>query len=381
MYAGALNDQQFIRDKALEQENWNYYLMATTMQAYTYQVLVDLYGDIPFSEALQGNVDNFKPHYDAGPEVYDGIIERLDEALAKNLDAATSTDPGFQDVLFNGDMDKWVAFANTLKLKIYLRESFARPDVAKQGIKALYDQGADFLTSSAAFTRFAPEQNRRNPFYETEIDRFGGNNIVLSKTLLNYLKSHQDTLRLDAMFEYPKVQIEDPELDKEDYTYVGLDQGDYENSTYVNGNSLSKPDVAPTAPVYFISEWESYFLQAEAAARFPAETGLSDADAEMLYQQGIDATFDRLGLDLSHATDLYGEGDVYEFPTAGTDEEQLAAIIVQKWLGMVNAQGLEAYFEFLRTGYPDFFTTPVNSVLADGRISKKTFLSKFRVFY
>jgi hypothetical protein len=109
-------------------------------------------------------------------------------------------------------------------------------------------------------------------------------------------------------------------------------------------------------PVYFISASESYFLQAEAVVRF----GVS-GDAAQLYKAGIAASFQKLGVTVDPAT-VFGAGMVYEFPSGGTAEEQIELIITQKWVALANSQGLEAFFEQNRTGYPDFFTPAVNNV-------------------
>jgi len=89
LYSGALNDLQYAKMMAAKDENWSYFLMATTMECYTWQVLVDLYGEIPFNEALKGT-NNLKPKYDNAQLVYDSLIVRLDYALAKTLNALTT---------------------------------------------------------------------------------------------------------------------------------------------------------------------------------------------------------------------------------------------------------------------------------------------------
>ena len=86
------------------------------------------------------------------------LLASLDSALNQNFNAATNTQPGAEDYIFGGDMDQWRAFANTLKLKMYLRMVNAKPDVAEAGIKALYDANADFLNGRC---RHHPMDRRR----------------------------------------------------------------------------------------------------------------------------------------------------------------------------------------------------------------------------
>ncbi|MFO8086253.1 MAG: SusD/RagB family nutrient-binding outer membrane lipoprotein [Bacteroidales bacterium] len=153
LYSGALNDFKAVKKKATETEDWSYYLMATVSEAYTYQILVDLYDQIPYSEALQG-ADNLNPAFDDGDIVYESLISRIDAALDKDLTASTVTNPGSKDFIFNGDLDQWIRFANTLKLKMFLRQRYANPQIAEDGITDMINNGAEFLTTDAAMDVF-----------------------------------------------------------------------------------------------------------------------------------------------------------------------------------------------------------------------------------
>lgn len=346
LYDGALNDLEYIKETAKADQNWSYYLMATVVQSYVYQVLVDLYDKIPFTEALKGDEGILTPKFDDGQVVYDSLIARIDDALARDLTAITVKQPGKDDVIFQGDLDKWVQFANTLKLKIYIRQSEARADVATAGVQDLFSS-PDFLTVDATFTAFKNEVDSRNPVFETGVDRLAGN-ITISRTLFDFLDDNADPRR-DSIVDYPK---------NDSTTHATLVQGDYLAQTPTNINGLSTPNLKWNDPVYFISAAESYFLQAEAVVRF----GVA-GDAEELYQKGIDASFKKFDVDADPAT-LYAPGGVYDFAAATTDEKKIEAIINQKWVSMANSQGLESFFEQNRTGYP-VLTPSVNNVTSD----------------
>src|SRR5450432_4473742 len=120
LYTGALNDVQLIIEKAKTAQDWNYNLMATVLKVYTYQVLVDLYDEVPYSDALQGS-NNLQPAFNNGDSIYESLLNTLDSALNQDFTLSTNSTPGSEDYLFNGDMSQWKAFANTLKLKMYLR--------------------------------------------------------------------------------------------------------------------------------------------------------------------------------------------------------------------------------------------------------------------
>jgi len=336
LYAGALNDLKFVKNRSKADGNWSYYLMATVMEAYTFQVVADLYGSVPFDEALRAEEGLLHPVYREGSVIYDSLIVRIDNALARDLDAETSENPGTADFIFGGDMEKWIQFANTLKLKIYLRQVYARPNVAEAGIEALYNAGAEFLSEDAAMTQFVDQQDKSNPLYEQDQRRLNTpNNLRASTTLFAYLEANDDP-RLSELYQpgTPGQPLRP------------LRQGDFNapNSGATLATGLARALLRPTDPVYFISEPESYFLQAEARERY-----FGGDEAKELYDAGVDAAFDRFNLNGGSFTDA---GGAYAYPVAGTFEEKLEQIILQKWVAMAGAQGLEAFFERNRTGYP-----------------------------
>lgn len=333
IYSGALQDLQSCRTQAKASGDWNLYLMGTVMQSYIYQMMADTYDEIPFDEALQGS-DNQHPHFRTGQAVYDSLIVRINDALGKDFSALTNTNPGKSDLLFNGSMDKWTRFANTLKLKLYLRQIDVRPDVAEDGIEALYDADATFLEDDAAMTQFVDAENKSNPLYEADQRKLNtAENIRASKSFVDWLVENNDP-RLSKLF------IPGSGGQK------GLEQGNFgAPTTEVNPASLSRALITATDPVYFISKAESYFLQAEAATR-----NLGDGDAEDLFNNGVDAAFTRLGLT---------NPGIYTYPN-GTQEENLQAIAQQKWAAFAGIQGMEAFFERNRLDYPVYIDNGYN---------------------
>lgn len=354
IYAGSLNDLEKIRKQSEADENWNYYLMSTVMQCYVFQMMVDCFDQIPYSEAFLGETGNYKPVYDDGEDIYSDLISRIDTALSKDFEARTNTQPESDDILFSGSMDSWVAFANSVKLKIYLRQVYARPTIAQAGISGLINSGATFLTNlDAAMTQFADEENRRNPVYETGVDRLSGN-ISASRTTLSFLEDSSDT-RLDAIFAPPSAGG----------NHFALVQGDYKSTTPTNIQGLSTPLLSYDDPVYLMTAAEVNFLLAEAALRWP-DLGLS---AKEYYDNGVLAAFNKFTLD---GQSYLEPGGVYEYISTGNIERDLEQIITQKWLSMANSQGVEAWLEFNRTHYPSFLQPSLNNVT--GGLMPKRFL-------
>ena len=340
MYSDALIDLKLAQEKAATEENWNTYLQAVAMQVYANQTLVDLYNKIPYSEALDRAFDF--PVFDDGSAVYDGLIADLDEALAKDF-SATSNQLSTDDFLFGSgslasQIANWQAFANTLKLKIYLRQLEARPAVAEAGIKGMINAGATFLTGTdAAITQFEDADSKSNPLFETDRRQLNTtNNIRGSYTLVTYLNANNDPRVVD--FFEPTVANGD---------YVGLMNGSFDvPSAALDPATHSKAAILPTQPFDFFNTEEVNFMLAEIYLRVMNDAG----QAKTFYDAGVTAAMGRYGYD---ATDFIGAGGVYEFPSGMA--AQFKAIMMQKWVSYVY-RGYESFFDINRTGYPSLST-------------------------
>ncbi|MFT2007287.1 SusD/RagB family nutrient-binding outer membrane lipoprotein [Pontibacter sp. 13R65] len=345
LYAGALNDFRYIADQGEEGNSPNYAAIGQIMQAYTFQVITDAWGDVPFTSALEG-IQNLNPEYQTQEEIYNSLIPLLDEAIAK-IDNNAPT-PGSDDLVFGGNMDRWRRFANTLKLKIFIRQTYVRPSVASAGIQAMYAAGAEFLgMGETAAVAFVNQTQNRNPFFQTQVTFRGGVDVVASNTALNYLQTTGDP-RLDNFYAPAQTGTNAG-------TFVGFDQGVEctPARTGAQSNTVSKPGPAvasATTAVPFITAAESYFLQAEAAARgWTNGTG----NASELYAQGIRASFNYLGENVA-GVDALLQNQSVAYPVGAPVEEQVDRIITQKWLSFNGTQGFEAWTEYRRTGYPSF---------------------------
>jgi hypothetical protein len=304
------------------------------MQVYGFQAFTDVFGDIPFSEALRGAEGISEPVYESSESIYDSLITRLDVALSKDFDASTNTNAGAADFVFGGDMEKWMQFVNTLKLKIYLRYAEVNPAKAQAGIDALYNSGAEFLTEDAALDVFEDAASKSNPFFEQDKRQLNTTqNLKASRTLFDLLDQSGDT-RLTEIYNAAEAG-----------GYKAMNQGDFNApSTTLPPLTISTAKVDAVDPIFLLSAAESYFLQAEAAQR-----GWGTGDAKALYEMGVTASFEQLGLGDDAADLLTG---VYSFDTFFGGG--LPAIMMQKWIAFAGTQqGMEAFFDRMRTGYPE----------------------------
>lgn len=343
LYSGPLKDFQLIRERSMASSDWSYYLASTLMQSYAFQELADFYDQIPFSEALAGT-KYITPKYENGKDVSDSLLTRIDFALSKDLSASTVSKIGTNDLIFQGDMDKWVQFGNTLKLKIYLRFVNTDLDKYRSQVQELLATN-NFLTTSATMTAFKAEENGRNPFYETFMDRLNGN-IVASATLVDVLKSNGDN-RLNS------ISIPPTDKDGNALPQIGLGQGRYkeDQTLYATIANLSTPNLTGLSPVYFFSLPEVDFLVAEAELRYG-----SAANAEASYKKGIEDSY--ILFNATPQAELYNAGGPYAY-------KGLESIITQKWIAAANTNAAESFFDFNRTGFPTNFDFSAVSSIGD----------------
>jgi len=335
--------------------------IAYLMKAYAFQVATDAFGDVPLSEALQPTAFP-NPKYDAQKAVYDSIFVYIKRAIP--LLNANSVSPGGQDMIFHGDMTKWVAFANTLELRAYLRLSNVDPATAQAGITALYATNPTFLTEDASIT-YTSTGGNENPFYNEAASPTLGKvqNVVASSTAVDAFTRNNDP-RLGKFYTLfiDKVAPGD--------SVTSIPQGDYLN--FVNkkvsppsplvGGQANNPASA-TAPVKLLSAAESYFLQAEAVAR-----GWAAGDVISLYRQGIQASFDATGAGDATTYIATAPDGLPALATATTVNDKVKAIITQKYYAMCGFQGFEAWTEWRRTGFPTFFVTSAATTIAAGQM-------------
>ncbi|SEN65394.1 Starch-binding associating with outer membrane [bacterium A37T11] len=322
-----LKNLKVVRDLTSSKEEWGTYLAATTLWAFTYQVLVDAYGEIPYTEAL--DVTNVTPKFDDGITIYNGILADLDDALSK----ATPTSPVPSTFLFEDlNATKWIQFANALKLRILMRMSKVQ-DVKAQ-LDALTAEN-NFPTSDVAWAGFWTDASgQANPFYQEEsASYFGSNqvNVIANLTLTTTMSESEDA-RLQKFFLPNKAANQ----------YQGGVSGtNFAASATYKESYFCRPVSAYDDPVYLITVAETEFFLSEYAARYG-----SAADAETHYKAAITASFETAGA--TGAEKIY---DTY-YPYSNSNHEKVIGI--QKWVALSGTNNFEAWVEMRRLKYPAF---------------------------
>lgn len=358
IYRNALNNAEIIINHP-DAGNERYKGIAFILKAYAFQAATDAFGDIPLTEALKGK-DYISPKYEKQEVVYDSVFSYIDQGKAL-LKAEKVTAVGRQDMIYGGDMAKWEAFANTLKLRAYLRLSKVNAAKAEEGIKALYASNPAFLANDATIT-YTTTGGNENPLYNEMIGLSRVQNMVASGTAVKALQKNKDPRAL-AFYEPLDKTLPNGTIGKED-TIAYILQGTFLTNTKVASNPAAMVGASalqPTsavAPVKLISASESLFLQAEAAVR-----GWGSGDAAALFKAGITASF--TATKVSGIATYLADAPDAQFPT--DQKAQIQAIITQKYYAMCGFQGFEAWTEWRRTGYPDFFVVSAASTLGAGR--------------
>ncbi|MDH6304479.1 hypothetical protein M2459_001212 [Parabacteroides sp. PF5-5] len=348
-YANTLQDIKILLTIAEEENAWNYWLIAKVLEAYNYHFLTDLYGDIPFTEALQASEFPYPKYDDSKTVVYPGIIAMLDEAIAKESQAKANSNPpmGNEDYYFRGDISKWVAFAKSLKLKVLMRDFEAN----KSQISSIVEAGG-LLEDDCAMTAFEDATNKGNPFYEYNIRQLNTvENVRACHTFTEFLIEANDP-RIEQYYEltnYAKQQIAAGEAVTLREMYGGLPCGTKPSTTEGDEDAVpliksSRYLQAYDDPAYLMNNAEVAFMKAEAYARMGDK-----AKAKAAYDNGVTKAFARWGYD---ASSFIASGGVYAFKDASTNE-MVKCILTQKWVASAKANSWDAFFDRNRTGYPE----------------------------
>lgn len=312
---------------------------ALILKAYMAAGLTDLFGDVPYFDAFNGTEGEVTPAYNSQESIYlnaGGILDNLDKGIEK-IESYSDAIPLQGDILFNGNLESWIRFAKSLKIKYLLRIS-ARVDVSPE-LQTLFDEGNYIMINSQNaifnFTNTAP-----NSFRLAQLRVGDFNNFVLSETMEDILNNLNDS-RIEKLFR--------PFANSTSGEFNGLLNGIDASSTsvalsnYSLAGTVFREDTS-TLDANFLTAWEVQFALAEAAER-----GLITADAQLLYENGVALAFEYWNTPLP-TNYLTGPA---AYNAVGTTPIQ--QIITQKWIANI-INGYESWIEYRRTGFPELRT-------------------------
>jgi hypothetical protein len=344
--------------------------IAKIMKSFYFQYLVDLYGDVPYFEAHLG-ANNVNPRYDDDQAIYRDLIVQIDSAIDMIDNApATTVAVGSEDVMLGGDMDAWVKFANTLKLRILLRQSSkgAADGATTTDAATLTYLNAQF---AALDNNFVDRNVTINPGYSNAKDAQQNPWMNLMVNLNETTVTYRTAYNFRRASSYIAGQLNNNPVDPRrgrlfglvGTAVVGVTQGDASQPTGTAPLNLSTlgPGVVirSSQDGYVMLLAESLFLQAEAAER-----GFIAGDAQALFDAGVAASLSHLGATAgTYVADVNAvSGKGY---TASTNKIQ--AIMYQKSIALCNTNGVEAWIEYTRTGFINNIPMPMGSTSPTGK--------------
>lgn len=349
-----LMDYQYIVSEAQKEGKKGLTYVGKIMMAYNYHILVDTYNNVPYTDALKG-LALIRPSYTDGQSVYEGIIEDLTEAADSLKSIKDANDVlGNGDIFFGGNYPMWIRFANTLKLRLLIRQSempgrenYIKAEIAKIKPAVGTDASTRFLAtdvnSNPSYLKTSGKQNQFwDNYYHDENDNL--------RNTYNFIRSTQflkDNLDNDYRIYWIMGTSGSGSFGVTFSTRTGVTYGDETSAAYSNATSGIGFGIlkAYNMPMTVFTASESYFLQAEAVLK-----GYMGGDVESLYKNGVIASYKLLGVTDEDGDASYHANDFLS--NAGAWDGELKTLITQKWIATVGYSGFEAWCDYRRTGYP-----------------------------
>lgn len=308
------------------------------MKVYTYQVLVDTYGDIPYTQAL--NIDVYPlPKYDKAADIYTDLITKLKNDITSIDTSKESFKTGdifyYNPTIGKSDLDKWKKFGNSLLLKLGIALADVNPTLAQSTVNQAITGGV--MTSSGddcKFTYLAASPNENPMFQETS----SRDDFIAGKTLVDYMNASND----------PRISAYYTDVDGD---YIGQVIGTPgEFADFSNAGEFAYTE---TTPGIILSYTEVSFYRAEAAARW----GIGGSPAA-LYATAITSSFNDWGA---------GDATAYIAAHPYNAANWKKSIGEQAWVAMYN-QAVTSWNFFRRLDYPQLVAPSTAIPNAEGKV-------------
>lgn len=320
------------------------------LQIYATTVLVDTYGDIPFTQALDPEAFP-SPKYDNATAIYTTLFANLDAATAK-LDAGSASF-GAADFVYAGNVAKWKVFANSLKLRMAI--TVADVPALNPGTKASQAVAAGVITSDAgnATIQYKAVQPNTNPLYEDLVSS-GRYDFVAAKPLVDVMNTLNDPRRPNYFIPVGGIFVGGP--------YAA--GGDFENYSSA-GDPTSGPQTRlldPTLEGLLLTYTEVSFYLAEAVER-----GFITGSAATYYNQAVTSSILYWGGTSAEATTYLAQPSVAYATATGTWKQKIGT---QAWLGFYN-RGFEAWTSYRRLDFPALVAPANAASAAEGNVPRR----------
>ncbi len=331
MYGSVLYDLKKAKESVIVDpdlkagEKKNQIAFITIAQVYAWQQMVDLFGNIPYSRALE-SLNNTRPVYDDAFTIYKDLLLKVTIAY-NDIDSAYN---GLsEDFIYNGDIVRWKKFASSLRFKLAMRIADFDPELSKKEAEAAYNAGLMSSNDDNFILKYENNTANANPLY-ADLVLSGRQDFVPSDTFVDYLNGLEDPRR-SVYFDNNKTP------------YIGGIYGalnDYKDFTHI-GKAFYKRDLKGDLMDYC----EISFLLAEAKER-GYNVGSTAAD---YYKQAIKASMEYWGISTSDVITYLTRADVDYSTASGTWREKIGK---QFWIAMYN-RGFEAWSVYRKYDAPE----------------------------
>lgn len=307
------------------QEKRNKLFIIDLLVSYSYQNLVDIFGDVPYERAL--NIDSISPAYDDDAFIYQDLINRVNVAL-DSLDPAVGSF-GAADLIYGGDVAQWRKFANTLKLKLGITIADVNPVLARATVESAVAGGIFEASTDDALLNYLSAIHV-NPMYE-DLVQSGRDDFVPANTLIDIMNTLND----------PRRPLYFTQIDGE---YRGGIYGSLNN--YSQYSHIAEPITQPDFPGILLTYYEALFYLAEAAARGYTVGGT----AQQFYNSAVTESILWWGGTPAAATAYLAQPSV-SWTSAGSGATWQQKIATQEYIACYT-RGLEAWTTWRRLDYP-----------------------------
>lgn len=400
---GAMNNVDVIIEQGTSEGRLAYAGVAKILKAYTFSIMVDTWGDIPYSESNSFKDGITQPKFDKGADIYPKLIALIDEGIGNINDPAVNpSKPGNDDVIYKGDLNKWKKAANTLKLKLYAQQRLVK-DVKAEVTALLADPAGLINTHAESFmVTFGPNAatDDRHSGY-TIYTAAQRSNEMISPWFYEVLKGYNKAIytgvedpRVPYYFYNQKSATAAPENQTEyrDGGFISIIFGstgpfrDGSNSItisllgmypvggrYDDGAGISvsattsiTPATAGTgaAPQKLITYADRLFLEAELI-----NAGIVTGNESEVFKKAVKSALEQVDyvvttyvkpgqtvppLAASEKSVAYQTAVGAAFDASATPARKLEHIMTQKWIANYGS-GVTNYTDYRRTGYPVMF--------------------------
>jgi len=424
---GAIANLNVIIKQGTEETRYAYAGIAKILKAYAFSILVDVYGDVPFSEFDKFADGITQPKFDKGKDIYPQLLTMIDEGIADiNNPAPNASKPAADDYIYKGDLTKWKKAANTIKLKLYTQ--VRRVQDVKAAVTALLATPANLINSQAEsfmmpYGPFGTTDDRHPAYGDYNATQRGGQ--LLSPWLYEIMKGKNANI-LNGIAD-PRVPYyaynqksalggtnPTPEncteyrdggfisiyfgsngncrdgSNSNTYSLLGLYPagGRFNDSAAVQINTITPIKAGTGAlPHQFITYADRLFLEAELI-----NTGVITGDEKAVFSKALDESFLQMDYIITNfikpssagspqtvpaiatlaATTTY-KTDVLAAFDAATAAKKLELIMTEKWINRIE-NPVDSYTDYRRTGYPVLFApAPAGTVTSvtgpDGKVT------------